>query len=76
MQRVELPHIVGEAEFDGILTWVHRGCAGPRALMPDIQITVSPAVMGSSQRVGADRDDSVIVHSVVCEAAGLRLARS
>ena len=29
--------------------------------MPDIQITVSPAVMGSSHRVGPDRDHSVIV---------------
>jgi hypothetical protein len=33
----------------------------PRALMPDIQITVSPAVMGSSHRVGPDSDHSVIV---------------
>jgi hypothetical protein len=47
-----------------------HGCRGqvvgltdhpPRALMPDIQITVSPAVMGSSHRVGPDRDHSVIV---------------
>ena len=29
--------------------------------MPDIQITVSPAGMGSSHRVGPDRDHSVIV---------------
>ena len=29
--------------------------------MPDIQITVSPAVMGSSHRVGPDRNHSVIV---------------
>ena len=44
--------------------------------MPDIQITVSPAVMGSSHRVGPDPTTLSSSHSVVSEAAGFRPTRS
>jgi hypothetical protein len=38
---VELPHIVGEGEFDGIHHVGTPRMRGPQALMPGIQITVS-----------------------------------